>query len=268
MKEQLKAGADRAANAMARRILSRGTRDITERTSRQSCLVLAPHPDDETLGCGGTIMRKAAAGTPVHIAFATDGRYSHPSSAMAGEELARLRQREAIAACGILGVEEEHLSFLGFEDGRLSQHQPALQEALLQLIRRIQPSEILVTSELDWHTDHQILNRAVTELAQCGRITAEIRDYPVWFWSARAWLGHARPRPASLIHVPRHVVRLCRLRPLVVRTAGLLPRKRQALDAYESQMRQQTATHAWATLEEAFLANFFRDYEIFFRQGL
>ena len=49
-------------------------RDETSTTGTRSALVLAPHPDDETLGCGATILRKVAAGTPVHVLVVTDGR--------------------------------------------------------------------------------------------------------------------------------------------------------------------------------------------------
>jgi len=48
-------------------------RDDTATSAARSALVLAPHPDDETLGCGATILRKRAAGTPVHVLIVTDG---------------------------------------------------------------------------------------------------------------------------------------------------------------------------------------------------
>jgi GlcNAc-PI de-N-acetylase len=50
--------------------------DVTHSAARRSCVVIAPHPDDETLGAGATIMRKVDAGTPVHVVVATDGSKS------------------------------------------------------------------------------------------------------------------------------------------------------------------------------------------------
>ena len=64
-------------------------------TARRPCLVLAPHPDDETLGVGATIMRKVDAGTPVHLVVATDGSKSPPGDPAAVTALrsAELRRR-------------------------------------------------------------------------------------------------------------------------------------------------------------------------------
>src|ERR1700691_4831515 len=61
---------------LVRGALFRTGADVTYATTRRPCLVLAPHPDDETLGVGATIMRKVDAGTPVHLAIATDGSKS------------------------------------------------------------------------------------------------------------------------------------------------------------------------------------------------
>ena len=55
---------------IGRQLLLSRAEDMTPETATRSCLVLAPHPDDETLGCGATIMRKLAAGTSVQIVIA------------------------------------------------------------------------------------------------------------------------------------------------------------------------------------------------------
>src|SRR5690349_19075047 len=71
----------------ARPLLLSRAEDVTSQAAARSCLVLAPHPDDETLGCGATIMRKRAAGTPVHVVIATDGRHSLASSELSADAL-------------------------------------------------------------------------------------------------------------------------------------------------------------------------------------
>src|SRR3954471_13435221 len=76
--------------------------------SRQSVLVLAPHPDDETFGCGGTIRMLTESGVDVDVAFMTRGEQGLTGAAgrteAAARQLAEVRTREAQAACGVLGV--------------------------------------------------------------------------------------------------------------------------------------------------------------------
>ena len=72
----------RAVRLFTRTALGRTAHDLTDVVATRSALVLAPHPDDETIGCGATILRKVAAGTPVTVFVATDGRHSHRSAAL------------------------------------------------------------------------------------------------------------------------------------------------------------------------------------------
>src|SRR6476660_10649630 len=89
-------------------------------------LVLAPHPDDEVLGCGGLLQRAVSLHLPVEVAFLTYGDSNegsflayrlHPvlrSSAV--EKMGELRRREALAADALLGVPADRLTFLGYPD--------------------------------------------------------------------------------------------------------------------------------------------------------
>ena len=77
-------------------------------------IVFAPHPDDETLGCGGTIAKKLREGYDVLIVFMTDGRNAlsklfNVCSNPTPLELREIRKEEAKKASKILGVEEEKL---------------------------------------------------------------------------------------------------------------------------------------------------------------
>src|SRR3954463_16211798 len=106
------------------------TREFSPRlpdADRTSCLVVAPHPDDESLGCGGTIARKAARGTPGTGVLATDG----------GD--ATGRRAEARAAVGALGLSDDDLVFLGFPDGELVEHDAELRVALAEVLAERQP---------------------------------------------------------------------------------------------------------------------------------
>src|SRR5687768_12954657 len=80
-------------------------------------LVVAAHPDDEVLGCGGTMAKLAAQGAFVHVAFLADGVFSRSGDDEAqGREL-EVRRAAARSACGILGVES--VSFGDFPDNRM-----------------------------------------------------------------------------------------------------------------------------------------------------
>jgi len=95
----------------------------------QRILLLAPHPDDETLCCAGLIQQAVAAGATVHVVWVTPGdgfeldgallsrRLDPTDAAMMG--LARARVREAQAAARVLGLRADQISFLGYPDGGL-----------------------------------------------------------------------------------------------------------------------------------------------------
>jgi LmbE family N-acetylglucosaminyl deacetylase len=82
--------------------------------------VLAPHPDDESIGCGGLIAACSEAGIPVFVRVLTDGRHSHPgSSTWPPDRVALQREREAQRACACLGVAATALRFERAIDGTL-----------------------------------------------------------------------------------------------------------------------------------------------------
>lgn len=115
--------------------------------------VLAAHPDDESLGCAGTIALLRRRGVPVTAAFATDGEATRGSTARP-EETARLRRAEAEAACRRLGVAD--IQFWGLADGRLSTATAALANRIATLVEG--RDGLLVPWFLDGHPDHEALS--------------------------------------------------------------------------------------------------------------
>jgi LmbE family N-acetylglucosaminyl deacetylase len=98
-------------------------RDLPVEDSRavlgeEPLLVLAPHPDDESLCCGGLIAEHHARGHDVHVMVLTDGTGSHPHSReYPPARLAALRMQEAREAISALGLPEDRIEFLGLRDG-------------------------------------------------------------------------------------------------------------------------------------------------------
>jgi len=88
-------------------------------------LIFAPHPDDEVLGCGGTITKRIRQGYEAYIVFMTDGAHSHIQ--ISAKRMKQIRRKEAVIANSVLGVPTKNLFFLGFEDGCLKENRIAAQ---------------------------------------------------------------------------------------------------------------------------------------------
>jgi LmbE family N-acetylglucosaminyl deacetylase len=244
------------------RLLAARGRDLTASTAQRSCIVLAPHPDDETLGCGATIARKRAAGAEVAVVFATDGGRSHAGRADP-VRLARRRREEAVRACATLGVPAHAVHFLGFEDGALGEHVHEAAIAIANLPTRRRPEELFVSTALDRHPDHVALRQTVQILEQMGALPARVYEYPVWFWAARAWREHGL-RGALLAQARA----LALLRVRVVKAHPFLERKRAALRQHASQVVAPPDDPTWPTLAPALIERCCAPCELFFEQNL
>jgi LmbE family N-acetylglucosaminyl deacetylase len=223
-----------------RRVLVGRARDITADTAARSALVLAPHPDDETIGCGATIARKISCGTPVRVVIATDSDDA--------------RRDECAEACRRLGVPSDALHFLGLPDGALDARQEDLDGALRSALGRFRPDEVIAPFATDAHPDHRTLAAAAERLRAEVLPDATVLSYPVWFWNRWAWVDRSTPRRTQDVElVWRPLAATFSLRGRVVRTGGFLAHKRNAL-----------AAHASHTLDADWLAMFFGAEELFF----
>lgn len=184
-------------------------------------LVVAPHPDDETLGCGATIARARDMGITVHVAVVTDGR-GHPPGFPDPESLVAIRRGEALRACGILGVPASCVEFLGFVDGRAGSHVEAIRARLLAIIAEIDPDRIFVPSGIDNHADHRAVAAAIEGGLRHGAVQAKVLTYPMWFWFPRFLLrAFATGECFRLVGVA---------------TGPFLAAKAQALEEFQSQV--------------------------------
>jgi LmbE family N-acetylglucosaminyl deacetylase len=131
-------------------------------------LVVSPHPDDESIGCGGSLHRHAAAGDVVRVVFLTSGEQGgHGPSP---EAVAELREQEARAAAAVLGV--THVEFWREPDGAL-RASPRLVGRLRECMRDLRPRVVYVPHEGEMHLDHQAAARLV-----CQAVTDLVRDDP------------------------------------------------------------------------------------------
>lgn len=151
----------------------------------ETLVVVAAHPDDETLGAAGLMARAAEAGARVVVVVATDGEGSHPHSPThTPDRLARLRRQETERAVVTVAPAAE-IRFLGLPDGLLAEHRLALRErlgAILDAVRTSGPDRVAVASPWsgDKHRDHRIAAEVASEVAT-ERGLAHVQ-YPVWAW--------------------------------------------------------------------------------------
>lgn len=148
-------------------------------------LVVAPHPDDETLGCGGLIAAAMARGLPAHVLFVTDGGASHPNSrGWNRTRLARLREAEATEALRRLGAGAASRSFLGLPDAAMPPSgSPAHAAALgfvIRLIGELRPALVLLPWRRDPHRDHRDSWSLVTEALRQADARSAVLEYTIW----------------------------------------------------------------------------------------
>lgn len=139
-------------------------------------LVLAPHPDDEAIGCGGTLLTHAKHREETHVMFLTSGEkggHGRPEA-----ETVRIREGEARAAGNILGVRK--IEFWHLPDGAVRPTPEAI-ERLRAKLKSFRPERIYVTHDHEMHADH----RGAARLVRCALSEAdgnlpEVFGYEVW----------------------------------------------------------------------------------------
>jgi len=260
--------------AYRRRLKQRAIDPATDDLVR-SAIVFAPHPDDETLGCGGIIAKKRQAGANVTVVFMTDGSGSH-GSFMPPQELATIRRQEAFAACRALDVPGDNLVFLDFPDGSLRRHETAAVKQIGRLLRECRPKEVYFPFSADGPADHLATYHAVRRAIAAGEEPVIRNAYPVWFWRHWPWTRQPmRVDKDALSLLAGTLKAMCGIRLLgtfshIVDISDQLEQKRSALAAHRSQMERFWGKTEWPILEDVsggdFLACFLQPYEVFQRR--
>ena len=139
--------------------------------SAKNALVLSPHPDDESIGCGGALALLSQAGTQVDVAFLSSG-------AVSGDlKTAARREDEARAAAKVLGLHELH--FLRGQDGDLHL-QPWLSDSVQALLEKKTYSLLFCPWPLDGQSDHAAAFRIFRNALRRANLVAEVWLYEVW----------------------------------------------------------------------------------------
>jgi len=170
-------------------------------------LVIAPHQDDEVIGCGGTLRQLVERGAQVTVAYLTDG--GSGTAGVSSQEQSQTREKEAKAGLSVLGIADS--IFMRFPDQGLV-HSPSVVRSVAQLIKETDPNVLFVPYFLDTHPDHAIAARVVGEALSSHPKDLTCYSYEVW-----------TPLPPNII----------------VDVTAVMDLKVQALRQHESQLRNR-----------------------------
>ena len=196
-------------------------------------VVVAAHPDDETLGAGGLIAGCAARGIDITIVIVTDGGASHPGD----RTIAERRSREAVRAIATLAPSVK-LRLLGYPDGRTDQHRATIRLAINRAIGDITAgTRVAAPWRGDGHRDHRVIGEIVADLVPAEHLW----EYPIWMWH---WAEPQHPA------VPWHRARRASIDPAP---------KARAIAEYRTQTEGDDPQ-----LLPSFIEHFRSDTELFF----
>jgi len=208
-------------------------------------VVVAAHPDDESLGAGGLLATAHDSGLDVRVVLLTAGEASHPrSTTHTPDDLRRVRRTEAAHAVGHLapGAGPTHLDL---PDGAVAEHEDAVARALVELVGDGRRTLLVAPWRHDGHPDHEAAGRAAAVAA--SRTGATSWEYPVWLWH---W-GRPEDGPWSRLHA-------------IALDPTARARKREAVAAHASQVLPLSDLSGdEVLLGPGLLAHFAGDAEVF-----
>lgn len=195
------------------------------RLARRNILVVAPHPDDDAIGCGGTVAGLAGRRARIAVTYVTDGSASHRSKRFPPHVLRDVREAEARTSLRQLGVRCEP-EFLRAPDGGLASLGRAQRERLVAAVARriasVGARIVLAPWPRDPHPDHVATAQIVGEAVARGARRPTLYYYGVWL--PMRGDSTSLPRPGEV-------------RTYEVRLGGVaLRKKRAAIFAHRSQL--------------------------------
>lgn len=213
-------------------------------------VVLAPHPDDESLGCGA-LLAYAFAHDGAEVICMTDGSASHPGSQdWTGDRLAAQRRRELSSAIAHLGGCDRDITWLGHQDGWLgAQDQNAIAHRIAEICRKCEARYLFAPSAQDHHQDHKTTARIALGVAKMVP-GLELFTYPIW----SRW-----DDPDFDLHIADYD-------PVALYPGPWLAPKRAAIRSHGSQLGQVVGDDPTGfTMSAAFVDAFANQPEIYWR---
>jgi len=175
--------ANRLRSAFARRFLlslRRATHRLPvqlETLRRRRVMVVAPHMDDEVIGCGGTLLLHRTLRSEVRVVFVSDSSGAVGDAGRA-QNLRDIRHAEMMKVSDVLALAS--IAELGFADGALMSHEDAIASRLAEELKTFQPEQVLCPFPADGHADHQSTAVALAAATRIAGWDGEVLAYEVW----------------------------------------------------------------------------------------
>lgn len=171
------------------------------------------HPDDLEIACGGTLRKYTEQGAEVYMCHVANGNQGH--TVIEPEPLAQIRARESEAAGTVLGAKEVFNIDVG--DMLVDRHDPAVMDAVADIIRHVRPEVIITHNPDDYMQDHVEASHIATNASFCAGLSHRPRVFlpydsfiPVFFMDTLAGVGF---QPTHYVDITAQIeTKLCALR--------------------------------------------------------
>lgn len=151
----------------------------------ENTVIIAPHPDDEVIGCAGLIQALVERGTPPHVIILTGGEGSHRGCCdISADEIIEARHQLTIKVAKTLGLQLSNIHYLEYPDGNIA-FAHAETEKLKTLLHQLSPNAIFVPHNGEGWSDHVRVAGIIKKLIKQHLV--DVYEYCVWMWYYNVW---------------------------------------------------------------------------------
>jgi len=161
--------------------------------NNRDALIIAPHPDDDIIGCGGMIALKKALAAKVDVLFITRGELALQSRGVSNSAVSKARTSCAIRALSILGVEETRIHWLDCRSHDIEKHLELTVQGIRSLMKARPKSDIFIPHPKDGHPDHENTAEAAL-IASDESLGHNYYYYYIWHWINGTYFDMVRLR--------------------------------------------------------------------------